>query len=95
MAQENSKSYLLWYHSNSHQIDRFYTGIGSIDHPLLPFTAKKPTWTKNKDEAHIFSSLEEATSAKNFCEECQYSGLQIEPIDNVPLFVPSETVTIQ
>jgi hypothetical protein len=87
-----SKSYLVWYHSNSHKKDRFFTGVEKMATPIGVFD--KPAWSYSKDESQIFDSLAEAQSAKAYCEKCQYTNIQIEPIDNTPIWVPGELVEV-
>lgn len=91
--QTPTTSYVLWYHSNSHKKDRWFTGAETIL-VMNIFPAPKPTWTYNKDEAFIFDSMQEAEKAKAFCEACQYKELKIEPIDGKPIWAPPETVTV-
>ena len=93
MEQQTPSSYVLWYHSNSHKKDRWFTGVEKIlILGIIP--APKPTWTYNKDEAFIFDSLLSAQEAKSFCEHCKYTDLKIEPIDGTPIWAPPEAVTV-
>lgn len=82
MEGTKATSYILWYHSNSHQKDRFFVGLTKkqcLVHGFHPM----PAWSYEKAAATVLDGLD-APNAKQFAEACGYKELILEPIDEQP-----------